>query len=84
MFPEVPTYYNYYQDRQDLDMAAMDKIIEHQTADHGTRSGKTLGIPINVESNSSDDWLFHQIKAEFTCVHTPPSPNRIFRSCMLG
>merc|ERR1712166_821411 len=68
MFPEVPTYYNYYQDRQDLDMAAMDKIIEDSAEkdSHGQKRGKTLGIPINVESNSSDDWLFHQIKAEFT------------------
>lgn len=58
MFPEVPRYYNYLSDRQDVDMEKLEKTIEAQDT--------TLGIPINIESNDSDDYMFHQIKADTT------------------
>merc|ERR1711990_444281 len=58
MFPEVPRYYHYQSDNLHTDMDLLNKTLEAQ--------GSFLGIPINIESNSKNDYMFHQIKAPST------------------
>ena len=54
MFPSTPHFFNYYTDRLDVNMEKVDE--------HLRKSGQTLGIGIQVESQVTNDELFHQIK----------------------
>jgi hypothetical protein len=55
MFPGVGSYFNYWNDRLDLNMEDMEKNMNK-------KGNKTLGIPINVEKQEKNDELLHQIK----------------------
>jgi len=55
MFPGVPLYFNFYSDRQEVDL---DKI----EAEMNKAGSRTMGIAINVESEGKSDELMHQIK----------------------
>ena len=70
MFPSTPHFFNYYTDRLDVNMEKVDE--------HLRKSGQTLGIGIQVESQVTNDELFHQIK---TAVSMQRSSSR--RMCWI-
>lgn len=54
MFPGINSFFTYYSDRVELNMESIEKSMNERD--------ETLGIPINVESQSKNDELLHQIK----------------------
>jgi len=59
MFPKVPRYFCYSNDRPEVDMEAADQCFK------GFRDIKSRGISINIENRPGKwDKMFHQLKTE--------------------
>jgi len=54
MFPNIPHFFNYYTDRLDVNLDNIEANLR--------KGSQTLGIGIQVESQVTNDELFHQIK----------------------